>query len=175
MPHSTGSLHCTNFTRIMDIPIQYRRAFPAQLSDLFLGESLSDWPHMWPLSWSFPWMRPSLLRWFNWPEIGHSEIHLEKNRFVIYLDVKHFSPDELSVEVSEDYITVRGKHENRQDDNAFTAKEFLRKFRLPAGVSSADITSSLSSDGVLTITAPRSAIGPERNIPISFDEKKLKN
>ncbi|KAK7926127.1 hypothetical protein WMY93_008437 [Mugilogobius chulae] len=144
----------------MDIPIQYlgyRRAFPPRLLDLTLGESLSDWPHLWPFPWSFPWIRPSILRWFNWPENGYSETYLEKGRFVIYLDVKHFSPDELSVEVSEDYITVHGKHERRQDDHVFYSKEFLRKYRLPAGVSSANIISSLSSDGVLTITAPRSA------------------
>lgn len=98
-------------------------------------------------------------------------MRLEKDRFVIYLDVKHFSPDELSVNVSEDYITVHAKHEDRQDDHGFVSREFLRKYRLPAGVSSADITSSLSSDGVLTITAPRCATAPERNIPISCDEK----
>lgn len=159
----------------MDIPIQYpwyRRAFPPRVSDLSMGEPLSDWPLMWPFSWSFPWIRPSLVRWFNWPENGHSEqMRLEKDRFVIYLDVKHFSPDELSVNVSEDYITVHAKHEDRQDDHGFVSREFLRKYRLPAGVSNVEITSSLSSDGVLTITAPRSATAPERNIPISCDEK----
>ncbi|MEQ2184556.1 hypothetical protein GOODEAATRI_009202 [Goodea atripinnis] len=115
----------------MDIPIQYpwyRRGFPSRLSDLSLAEPLADWPLMWPFSWSFPFMRPSFMRWFNWPENGHSEI-----------------------------------------DHGFVSREFLRKYRLPSGVIGADITSNLSSDGILTITAPRSSPGPDCNIPISFE------
>lgn len=159
----------------MDIPIQYpwyRRAFPHRLSDLSPAEPFTDWPLVWPFS--FPWIRPSFMRWFNWPENGHSEMRIEKDRFVIFLDVKHFSPEELSVNVSDDFITVRAKHEDRQDDHGFVSREFFRKYRLPAGVYTADVTSSLSSDGVLTITAPRSAHASERNIPISCDEKTAK-
>ncbi|XP_041865071.1 crystallin, alpha B, b isoform X2 [Melanotaenia boesemani] len=125
---------------------------------------------MWPFSWSFPWIRPSFMRWFNWPENGHSEMRMEKDRYVIYLDVKHFCPDELSVNVSDDFITVHAKHEDRQDDHGYVSREFLRKYRLPSGVSVADVTSSLSVDGVLTIMAPRSSPGPERPIPISCDD-----
>ncbi|XP_017273510.1 alpha-crystallin A chain-like [Kryptolebias marmoratus] len=157
----------------MDNPIQYqwyRRAFPNRLSDLSLAEPLADWPLMWPFSWSFPRIRPSFLHWFNWPDNGHSEMHIEKDRYVIFLDVKHFSPDELSVNVSDDFITVHAKHEDRQDDHGFVSREFLRKYRLPSGVSAADVTSNLSSDGMLTITAPRSSPGQERVIPISFDD-----
>lgn len=41
-------------------------------------------------------------------------MRVEKDRYVIYLDVKHFSPDELSVSVSEEFITIHAKHEDRQ-------------------------------------------------------------
>ncbi|RVE63806.1 hypothetical protein OJAV_G00140130 [Oryzias javanicus] len=157
----------------MDIPIQYpwyRRTLSSRFADLSLGEPLIDWPMMWPFSWSFPWIRPSFMRWVNWPENGHTEMRLEKDRYVIYLDVKHFSPDELSVNVSDEFITVHGKHEGRQDDHGFVSREFLRKYRLPFGVTGADVTSNLSFDGVLTITAPRSSQGQERSIPISCDD-----
>ncbi|XP_075887555.1 alpha-crystallin B chain-like [Nelusetta ayraudi] len=161
----------------MDIPIQfpwYRRAFPHRLPDLSLAEPLIDWPLIWPFSWSSPWMRPSYMRWFNWAENGHSEMRTEKDRYVIYLDVKHFSPEELSVSVDEEFITIHARHEARQDDHGFVSREFLRKYRLPAGVTGADITSSLSIDGVLTITAPRSSSGTDRNIPISSEDGKQK-
>ncbi|XP_038563946.1 alpha-crystallin B chain-like [Micropterus salmoides] len=157
----------------MDIPIQYpwyRRAFPRRLSDLALTEPLTDWPLLWPLPWSFSWLRPSFMRWFNWSDNGHSEMRIEKDRYIIYLDVKHFSPEELSVCVSDEFITIHGKHEDRQDDHGFVSREFVRKYRLPAGVTGADITSCLSYDGVLTITAPRSFPGPERSIPISCED-----
>lgn len=38
----------------------------------------------------------------------------KKDSYVIYLDVKHFSPDELSVSVSDEFITIHAKHEDRQ-------------------------------------------------------------
>ncbi|KAM4546039.1 alpha-crystallin B chain-like [Odontesthes bonariensis] len=161
----------------MDIPIQYpryRRAFPNRLSDLSLAESLTDWQMMMPYSFSFPFMRPSLMRWTNFPDNGHSEMRLEKDRYVIYLDVKHFSPDELSVSVSDELITVHAKHEDRQDDHGFVSREFLRKYKLPSGASAAEFTSNLSADGVLTITAPRSSSGPERAIPISYEDATQK-
>lgn len=50
------------------------------------------------------------------------------------------------------------------------SREFLRKYKLPSGVTSADISSSLSVDGVLTIIAPRSSPGTERMIPISCED-----
>ncbi|KAM8741120.1 alpha-crystallin B chain-like [Acanthopagrus schlegelii] len=157
----------------MDIPIQYpwyRRAFPHRFSDFPLAEPLTDWPLIWPLSWSFPWMRPSFMRWFNWFDNGHSEMRAEKDRYVIYLDVKHFSPDELSVSVSDEFITIHAKHEERQDDHGYVSREFLRKYRLPAGVTGPDVTSCLSADGVLTITAPRASAGTERSIPIACED-----
>ncbi|XP_069395660.1 alpha-crystallin B chain-like [Paralichthys olivaceus] len=157
----------------MDIPIQYpwyRRAFPQRLSDLPQTEPLMDWPHMWPFSWAYPWTRPSFMRWFNWPDNGHSEMRMERDRFVIYLDVKHFSPDELCVNICDEIITIHGKHEEKQDDHGFVSREFHWKYRLPAGVSGADVTANLSSDGVLIITAPRSSPGPERSIPISCED-----
>ncbi len=41
-------------------------------------------------------------------------MRIEKDRFAIYLDVKHFSPDELSVSVGDEFVTIHAKHEDRQ-------------------------------------------------------------
>ncbi|MGH0181135.1 UNVERIFIED_CONTAM: hypothetical protein FKN15_006303 [Acipenser sinensis] len=58
---------------------------------------------------------------------------------------------------------------HREDEHGFVSREFHRKYKIPAGVDSAAITSSLSSDGVLTISAPRKqADVPERAIPITI-------
>lgn len=61
-----------------------------------------------------------------------------------------------------------------QDDHGFVSREFLRKYKLPAGVTIADVTSSLSIDGVLTITVPRSSLGTERTIPIACEDGTAK-
>ncbi|XP_014419540.1 alpha-crystallin B chain isoform X2 [Camelus dromedarius] len=102
---------------------------------------------------------------------GH-KMRLEKDRFSVNLDVKHFSPEELKVKVLGDVIEVHGKHEERQDEHGFISREFHRKYRIPADVDPLAITSSLSSDGVLTVNGPRKqASGPERTIPITREEK----
>lgn len=53
---------------------------------------------------------------------------------------------------------------------SFISRQFTRKYQLPAGSNPNDVQSSLSSDGVLTITAPRKPSVPlntERNVPIT--------
>lgn len=61
-----------------------------------------------------------------------------------------------------------------QDDQGFVSREFLRKYRVPAGVDPSSITSSLSADGVLTITAPRKpSDAPERSITITREDKSV--
>lgn len=41
-------------------------------------------------------------------------MRLEKDKFSVNLDVKHFSPEELKVKVLGDMIEIHGKHEERQ-------------------------------------------------------------
>uniref|UniRef100_K7GC30 Alpha-crystallin B chain n=1 Tax=Pelodiscus sinensis TaxID=13735 RepID=K7GC30_PELSI len=99
-------------------------------------------------------------------------MRLEKDKFSVNVDVKHFSPEELKVKVLGDVIEVHGKHEERQDEHGFVAREFNRKYRIPADVDPLSITSSLSSDGVLTVNGPRKQSDvPERTIPITREEK----
>lgn len=38
----------------------------------------------------------------------------DREKFTIYLDVKHFAPDDLSVKVTDDYVEIKGKHGERQ-------------------------------------------------------------
>lgn len=51
-------------------------------------------------------------------------MRLEKDRFSVNLDVKHFSPEELKVKVLGDVIEVHGKHEERQACSLFSLHSF---------------------------------------------------
>lgn len=42
------------------------------------------------------------------------QVRSDRDKFTVYLDVKHFSPDELSVKVADDYVEIQGKHGERQ-------------------------------------------------------------
>ncbi len=52
-------------------------------------------------------------------------MRMDRDRFVINLDVKHFSPDELMVKINDDFIEIHGKHDERQ-----VTKHFIHHFEL---------------------------------------------
>lgn len=52
---------------------------------------------------------------------------------------------------------LTGKHEEQQDDHGVISRHFIRKYLVPDQCDPEKATSSLSSDGILTITAPRKA------------------
>lgn len=74
----------------------------------------------------------------------------------VILDVQQFLPEEITVKtVGNNNIIVEAKHEERQDEHGFVSRHFVRRYVLPPSHDVINITSSLSSDGVLTITAPK--------------------
>merc|ERR1719365_207853 len=71
-------------------------------------------------------------------------------------DTSGYKPDELKVSVDRGVLTVEGKHEEKDEaGQRMVSRMFSRKQTLPKDVKSEDIVSNLSSDGVLTVTAPR--------------------
>lgn len=105
-----------------------------------------------------------------------STVSLDKDKLQISLDVQQFAPEEINVRAGEGVITVEGKHEEKEDEHGFISRHFVRKYRLPKGHDVSKIESQLSSDGVLTITAPRTDQKQleQRTIPISKTGKPSK-
>ncbi|XP_076376090.1 protein lethal(2)essential for life [Megalopta genalis] len=92
---------------------------------------------------------------------GSSTIQVDnKDNFQVILDVQQFSPEEITVKTVGNNIIIEAKHEERQDEHGFVSRHFLRRYVLPSSHDVIDITSSLSSDGVLTITAPKKGETP---------------
>lgn len=87
-----------------------------------------------------------------------STIKTEKDKFQINLDVQHFKPEDITVKTADGYVVVEAKHEEKQDEHGFVSRQFMRKYSLPEGAESENIVSELSSDGILTVTAPRKVI-----------------
>jgi len=73
----------------------------------------------------------------------------------VILDVQQFSPDEITVKTIDNQIIVEAKHEEKQDEHGYISRHFVRRYVLPSSHDLANVTSTLSSDGVLTITAPK--------------------
>lgn len=99
-----------------------------------------------------------------------SSIKADKDKFQVNLDVQHFSPEEITVKTADGYIVVEGKHEERKDQHGFISRQFKRRYALPEGCAPETVESRLSSDGVLSVIAPRTVppeVKGERNVAIS--------
>lgn len=107
-----------------------------------------------------------------------SRIRYDKDTFQADIDVQRFKPEEISIKVSGDNtITIEGKHEEKQDEHGFISRQFVRRYVLPDNCDRAKVESKLSSDGILTITAPRMDIKEMefRSIPIQHTGQQTKN
>ncbi|XP_075162606.1 heat shock protein 23-like [Haematobia irritans] len=86
-----------------------------------------------------------------------------KDGFQVCMDVQHFKPSELNVKVLGDCIVVEGKHEEREDDHGYISRCFVRRYTLPKGYDPNSVVSTLSSDGVLIVRAPKPQIKDKDN------------
>ncbi|XP_065089953.1 protein lethal(2)essential for life-like [Ochlerotatus camptorhynchus] len=100
-----------------------------------------------------PWNLPSSAS----RQDAGSTVQTLDDRFEINLDVQQFTPEEISVQATDQYITIEAKHEEKQDEHGHISRHFVRRYVLPSGYDSDQIVSSLSSNGILTITAPKLA------------------
>ncbi|XP_062844533.1 heat shock protein, alpha-crystallin-related, b15 [Trichomycterus rosablanca] len=93
----------------------------------------------------------------------------------ISLDVFHFCPEEIGVRMTEGYLEVTGKHEERQNKRGTISRSFTRKYKLPAEIDLQQMSSSLSPEGVLLVEAPLGAsstsLPADTVIPIQIKQK----
>merc|ERR1711971_883832 len=122
----------------------------------------------WENGWMFPrrWMLPALNTDFsNHTDIFKSKdsevirVKEDENQLEVSLATSQYRPDELSVSVSDGVLAVEGKHEEKAEDGSkMVSRMFSRKYTLPPSTKQEEVASSLSSDGVLVITAPKKTL-----------------
>ncbi|MFH4974469.1 hypothetical protein AB6A40_001178 [Gnathostoma spinigerum] len=92
---------------------------------------------------------------------GHvSSITSNMNELTLRVDTAPFRAEDLKVSVVDQFVVVEASHPEREDELGYVERRFVRKFRLPNPVLAECVTSNLSSDGILTISAK----APERKI-----------
>lgn len=99
-------------------------------------------------------------------------IQVDKDKFQANVDVQQFKPEEITVKLEGDNtVIIEGKHEEKQDEHGFISRHFVRRYVLPEDVDAQKLQSRLSSDGVLSISAPKKPEGKQiesKQIPITF-------
>ncbi|XP_063609825.1 uncharacterized protein LOC134783741 isoform X2 [Penaeus indicus] len=77
--------------------------------------------------------------------------------YKIVVDVQDFKEGDVKVKVvDENELTVEGNLEIKRDDSV-SSKSFFRRFCFPGLVSADTVRSGISSDGILTVTVPKTS------------------
>lgn len=99
---------------------------------------------------------------------GSASIEHDQDKYKMIVDVQQFAPEEITVRTDDKCITIEGKHEEKKDQHGYISRHFVRRYQLPQGYDIGHVKPSLSSDGILTITAPKLALPApgERIVPI---------
>ncbi|XP_048834345.1 alpha-crystallin A chain-like [Brienomyrus brachyistius] len=155
-------------------PLSHRARSPFYLFDQFFREGLFDYDLL-PFSSSTisPYYRHTFFRNPESFNSGLSEVRSDGDTFTVCLDVKHFSPEELSVTVEDDCFGVKGKHAECRDDHRFICREFHHRCCLPLTVEQSAISWTLFYDGHLTVCAPKVSMAAESHssIPVTHEDK----
>ena len=89
----------------------------------------------------------------------------DENQLEVSLDTSHYRPDELHVSVHDGAVEIDGRHVEKSGDGKKTlTRSFKRKYTLPHGARPENVSSNLSSDGVLVVKALKG--NPVTNVEI---------
>ncbi|XP_064459338.1 alpha-crystallin A chain-like [Ornithodoros turicata] len=94
--------------------------------------------------------------------------------FSVNMNVRNFSPEEISVKTVDNCVEIHAKHEEKSDDRGYFHREFTRRIVLPEDVDPESITCTMSAKGSLQLLAPRKKAieRKERTVPISVQHVK---
>jgi len=138
----------------------------SQSQPLARQDSLSRYESGWmfPRRWMLPSMRPGFgesikqLDLFKGNTDEEIRVKEDDKKMEISVDTAQYRPDELKVTVENGAVQVQGKHEEKAEDGTkMISRSFFRKWSLPKDAKPEDVVSNLSSDGVLVITASKTA------------------
>lgn len=94
-------------------------------------------------------------------ETAHNlQVSCSNDKFMIQLELPGFLPEDFSLKTKDDIILLEAVHEGKGEGES-TSRKFSKEFKVPEGVVKEEIASSYSSEGILTIHAPRKINAPE--------------
>nr|KAF6342908.1 heat shock protein family B (small) member 2 [Pipistrellus kuhlii] len=134
---------------------EYEFANPSRLGEQRFGEGLLPEEILTPTLYHGYYVRPRATGAGEGGRAGASELRLSEGKFQVFLDVSHFTPDEVTVRTVDNLLEVSARHPQRLDRHGFVSREFCRTYVLPADVDPWRVRAALSHDGILSLEAPR--------------------
>jgi HSP20 family protein len=110
--------------------------------------------------------------WLNQPILPAVDLTEKADSFEVQMDLPGFKTEDINVQISNNVLTISGKHEEEQKEDAITrhraerrSGRFSRSLTLPAAVKE-DKVEAKFRDGVLTVTLQKSEEYRCRNVRV---------
>uniref|UniRef100_A0A1I7TBV7 SHSP domain-containing protein n=1 Tax=Caenorhabditis tropicalis TaxID=1561998 RepID=A0A1I7TBV7_9PELO len=97
------------------------------------------------------------------------EIVNDDSKFSVQLDVTHFKPENLKIQLDGRELKIEGSQESKSE-HGYSKRTFSKMILLPEDTDLSAVKSAISNEGKLQIEAPKTA-NTSRSIPINFVSK----
>ncbi|CAP36477.1 Protein CBG19185 [Caenorhabditis briggsae] len=97
------------------------------------------------------------------------EIVNNDTKFSVQVDVSHFKPEDLKIQLDGRELKIEGTQESKSE-HGYSKRSFSKMILLPEDADLTSVQSAISNDGKLQIEAPKKA-NTSRSIPINFVAK----
>ncbi|EGT36914.1 hypothetical protein CAEBREN_10775 [Caenorhabditis brenneri] len=115
-----------------------------------------------------PYWRDADHNSFNFSDtIG--EVVNDDTKFSVQLDVSHFKPEDLKIQLDGRELKIEGTQETKTE-HGYSKRSFSKMILLPEDADLTALKSAISNEGKLQIEAPKKA-NTSRSIPINFVAK----
>jgi HSP20 family molecular chaperone IbpA len=85
----------------------------------------------------------------------------------INVDVDGFKPEEISISLRDNTLTIEAKVDRKMDDGSKFQQECSREMTLPDAVDETSLKAFLGADGILSIEASYKSDRKQKEIPVS--------
>ena len=113
------------------------------------------------------------MRGFGLPLLPAADVYETEDEYVVELEVPGYEEKELTVEVLDHMLTIKGEHDVTTDETQKTYRlherleqEFERRFELPATVDMDKLTATFKA-GVLELHARKAEAAAPKKIPVT--------
>merc|ERR1712018_289852 len=94
----------------------------------------------------------------------------DEKKFEISVDTQDFKPEEVKVNVKNNVVTIAAKHEEQKNEGSnnksYVSKQFAHSRTLPSSCKMENVTSNLTSPGLVLVSAPKTAKAVSFKVPI---------
>jgi len=132
----------------------------------FFDEDFSNFSDLIPKTLLTPQLKDEVLR-----------VKDDDNKFEVSIDTHGYKPEDLQVKIKDNVVSIEAKSEEKKDEpnsKSYACKKFARSFTLPQGCKMQSVTSNLSKDGLLIVSAPKvEAIQQTSSRKVPIEMKKF--